>query len=144
MLTLYLARHGETIWNTESRMQGQKDSPLTDLGISQATALARQMARFELDRIYTSPAPRAIRTAQFIQERQTRKVPILEEVLIHEMALGQLEGLTVDQATRLDPANLQSFFYNPDQFIPFENGESFQQVSERLCTIPQKSRSNAN
>lgn len=33
---LYLIRHGQTKWNLEKRMQGHKDSPLTEVGISQA------------------------------------------------------------------------------------------------------------
>ncbi|MCF0239373.1 MAG: phospho-N-acetylmuramoyl-pentapeptide-transferase [Streptococcus gallolyticus] len=33
---LYLMRHGETLFNTQGRVQGACDSPLTDLGIQQA------------------------------------------------------------------------------------------------------------
>ena len=29
---LYLVRHGETEWNREDKMQGVKDSPLTEKG----------------------------------------------------------------------------------------------------------------
>ena len=37
---IYLLRHGETLWNVEGRLQGQKDSPLTLRGIAQARAVA--------------------------------------------------------------------------------------------------------
>ena len=37
--TIYLLRHGETVWNREGRLQGQRDSPLTARGIAQAGAL---------------------------------------------------------------------------------------------------------
>ena len=33
---LYMLRHGETAWNTERRMQGTKDSALTERGRAQA------------------------------------------------------------------------------------------------------------
>ena len=33
---LYLMRHGETLFNTQGRVQGACDSPLTQLGIDQA------------------------------------------------------------------------------------------------------------
>jgi phosphohistidine phosphatase SixA len=36
MTQLILIRHGETLWNTERRMQGQLDSPLTERGLWQA------------------------------------------------------------------------------------------------------------
>ena len=34
--TLYMMRHGQTLFNELKRMQGWSDSPLTDLGIRQA------------------------------------------------------------------------------------------------------------
>ncbi|HSC81369.1 MAG TPA: histidine phosphatase family protein, partial [Chitinolyticbacter sp.] len=34
--TLYLLRHGQTEYNRDRRLQGQCDSPLTELGIAQA------------------------------------------------------------------------------------------------------------
>ena len=37
---IYVLRHGETLWNVEGRLQGQKDSPLTLRGIAQARAVA--------------------------------------------------------------------------------------------------------
>ena len=40
---LYMLRHGETAWNTERRMQGTKDSALTDRGRAQALAMGRTL-----------------------------------------------------------------------------------------------------
>ena len=37
---LVLLRHGQTEWNAGSRMQGQLDTDLTDLGRAQAVAAA--------------------------------------------------------------------------------------------------------
>ena len=34
--TLYFIRHGETDWNAEARLQGQRDVPLNDFGRVQA------------------------------------------------------------------------------------------------------------
>ena len=38
-MRIYLVRHGETIWNTEGRIQGWKNSNLTEKGIEDAKAL---------------------------------------------------------------------------------------------------------
>jgi broad specificity phosphatase PhoE len=45
MLTapLYLLRHGETAWNLERRLQGMKDSALTERGRAQAAAIGRAL-----------------------------------------------------------------------------------------------------
>lgn len=36
MKTLYMMRHGETLFNKRRKIQGWCDSPLTELGIRQA------------------------------------------------------------------------------------------------------------
>ena len=71
MTTLLLIRHGESEWNRAGRIQGQADTPLTDVGIGQAQAISRYLAgvlngqRFK---IYSSPLSRARQTATIIAE----------------------------------------------------------------------------
>ena len=36
MKTIYLTRHGQTLFNLQHKIQGFCDSPLTELGINQA------------------------------------------------------------------------------------------------------------
>lgn len=31
--TFYIIRHGQTEWNLKNKLQGHKDSPLTEIGI---------------------------------------------------------------------------------------------------------------
>lgn len=61
---LYLTRHGETEWNVIHRMQGSKDSPLTELGVRQAESLKAVLDTVPIDAVYASPSPRAMRTAE--------------------------------------------------------------------------------
>ncbi|HDR3336418.1 TPA: histidine phosphatase family protein, partial [Bacillus anthracis] len=41
--TVYVTRHGETEWNVAKRMQGRKNSTLTENGILQAKQLGERM-----------------------------------------------------------------------------------------------------
>ena len=67
-LHVLLIRHGETVWNAEGRVQGAADSALTEHGVQQAQTTGRRLAKMsQLQReIYTSPLPRARRTAELI------------------------------------------------------------------------------
>jgi len=40
---IILARHGQTLWNKEKRLQGWLNSPLSDLGIAQAKNVASKI-----------------------------------------------------------------------------------------------------
>src|ERR1700756_4783225 len=42
--TIYYLRHGETDWNVEGRLQGGIDTPLNELGLTQAAHAGRVLA----------------------------------------------------------------------------------------------------
>lgn len=94
---LYLVRHGQTVWNTEARFQGQFDSPLTDLGRDQATRIGRALAseigaRSQPIRAYVSPLGRTRATAELIG--RSLAMDISEEPNLMEVHFGDWEGLT--------------------------------------------------
>lgn len=133
MFHLFLTRHGETVWNTQSRMQGRQDSPLTEIGLRQANRLAEELRDIPLDLIWSSPAPRARKTAEIIMAAQPDPAALRIDERIQEMSLGDWEGLSIGEAESADPANLHAFLYEPHLFQPVGPGESFQQVSDRLA-----------
>jgi len=89
---LYLARHGETVWNLEQRLQGQGDSALTERGHHQARATARLLAGAALARLYASPLGRARLTAAYVSEL-VGLAPEFDDRLM-ELRYGACEGLT--------------------------------------------------
>ncbi len=107
---VYWSRHGETLWNTQNRMQGLGDSPLTEKGLADAKRLAESLAGVPISKAYCSPALRARRTCELALAG--REVPIIEDDRIQEMALGRFEGLTVEEAYHLDAGNTDAFFIN--------------------------------
>lgn len=90
MTEILLVRHGETLWNTEGRIQGQLDSPLSSAGLIQADALARRLAAERPDRLFTSDLGRARQTAEPIA-RATGLVPQVDPRL-RERCYGHFEG----------------------------------------------------
>ena len=71
MAVFYLIRHGQTDWNVEHKLQGQKDIPMNDEGIRQMNDLADKLAETGLtfDLIISSPLDRAKTSAEIIAEK---------------------------------------------------------------------------
>ena len=65
-LRLYIARHGETDWNVQHRLQGWTDTPLDETGKKQAVALAESLKGVRIDAIYSSTLMRSRDTAQTV------------------------------------------------------------------------------
>jgi len=92
MTTLLLARHGETDWNRELRIQGSSDIGLNELGRKQAHALAQELEAVELDAIYASDLSRARATAEAVAASHGLEVRL--DPRLRERAFGSWEGLT--------------------------------------------------
>jgi 2,3-bisphosphoglycerate-dependent phosphoglycerate mutase len=92
MTTLLLARHGETDWNRELRIQGSSDIALNALGREQAQALAWELAGVELDAIYASDLVRARETAAAVATGHGLDVRV--DPRLRERSFGSWEGLT--------------------------------------------------
>ena len=63
-LRIYLARHGETDWNAERRLQGRTDTALNSKGRQQAAKLAERLKGIHLDAVYSSTLSRSRDTAE--------------------------------------------------------------------------------
>ena len=89
---LLLARHGETQWNTEGRLQGQKDVPLNGRGHKQALALARLLGNVPIAQVHSSTLLRCQQTARSIVEVNLSGPTLTSSDLLKETGLGLLEG----------------------------------------------------
>lgn len=70
---IFIARHGETVFNAAGRMQGAtQDTPLTRAGFAQADAMGAALATYlgtkQALRLYSSPSGRALQTLAIVAE----------------------------------------------------------------------------
>jgi glucosyl-3-phosphoglycerate phosphatase len=70
---IFIARHGETVFNAAGRMQGAaQDTPLTRAGFAQADAMGAALATYlgtkQSLRLYSSPSGRALQTLAIVAE----------------------------------------------------------------------------
>ena len=125
-----LLRHGQTIWNIQGRVQGRLDSPLTSEGIAVVREWARFLGspRWKWSRILSSPAPRAVTTAQLINEEL--RVEIHQEKDLREQDWGLWEGLSWSEIRTSYGEELQAQIDKGWSFRP-PGGESRSEVGDR-------------
>lgn len=90
---IYLARHGETLWNKTQRLQGQLDSELTPLGKTQSLEIAGTLATKNIDLIISSPLGRAVESAFICQQKLKVTHQISDNLM--ERNLGVWQGKEV-------------------------------------------------
>ncbi len=89
---LVMLRHGQTEYNAGSRMQGQLDTDLSDLGREQAVAAAEVLAKRQPLLIVSSDLRRALDTAVALGDRCGQPVSI--DTRLRETHLGDWQGMT--------------------------------------------------
>ncbi|HSB04537.1 MAG TPA: histidine phosphatase family protein [Thermodesulfobacteriota bacterium] len=103
MIKIYLARHGETTWNAEGKVQGRSDPDLSPKGYAQSLILLERVKDRPLSAIYTSTLKRSILTAQPIA--QYLGLSVQKQAELDEIAFGIFEGVKfseVDGRLRLE------------------------------------------
>jgi probable phosphoglycerate mutase len=91
-----LARHGETTWNCEGRLQGWAPVNLTDRGREQAAALAARLSAHDPDRLVSSDLERGVETADRVAD-EVGLDPAPDRAW-RERDHGFLQGLPADEA----------------------------------------------
>ena len=97
MRLFVLSRHGESVLNTEDRVNGDPTvpAPLTKHGRERAALLGLQVRGLPLDACLHTRFGRTLETAQIALEG--RDVPLVEEELLDDVRVGELEGWTVGE-----------------------------------------------
>jgi probable phosphoglycerate mutase len=128
---LIVIRHGQTQWNLKLIRQGHLDSPLTEMGLAQASALAGRLAQETFSALYSSDLGRAVQTAQTIADTTGHK--IVTDARLRERHLGVFQGLNGDEVQQQFPEEYRLHrTIGPDYVIP--GGESVRQQVTRNIT----------
>jgi broad specificity phosphatase PhoE len=122
---LILLRHGETEWSAQWRHTGRTDVPLTARGEAAAAALAPALALRRFRAVFSSPAQRAVNTAELAGLTDVQIDPDLQE-----WDYGGYEGRTTAQIQAERPG----WYLWRDGVIPGDAahpGETIAQVGAR-------------
>ncbi|NIA71102.1 histidine phosphatase family protein [Pelagibius litoralis] len=135
---IYLVRHGQTVWNSIGRLQGQKDSPLTARGVAQAGAMGSLLAETlrrenaAPPKIVSSPLGRAWQTAAIVADRLgIDPAAITLEPRIAEISFGDWEARSEAQLAELFPETWAARQADKWNYIT-PGGESYALVATRL------------
>ncbi|NHZ71437.1 MAG: AAA family ATPase [Proteobacteria bacterium] len=126
LVTLF--RHGQTEGNLLGRWQGHTDSPLTDLGKQQASAVAAHAP--VMGQLYTSPLGRR-QTAELLG-RPLGLDPRPDEGF-KEMSFGTWENLTSDEARVVQPGLYEQIYEFGNDLPRGGDGETFTGAGERMA-----------
>ena len=130
-MEIYFIRHGETLWNTLKIFQGSSDSPLTELGISQAEKLSAKLKDVKFTDFYSSPMGRTIQTTKIIMGDRKQKIKFIDE--FKEISMGDIEGVPRSEFEEKYPKEFYDFFNNPVDYDPkVYHGENYYEVIERV------------
>lgn len=91
-VTIYLTRHGKTMFNTVHRAQGWSDTPLTPAGVDVAQKLGRGLQSVKFIAAWSSDSGRARETAQLVMQGWKTPLPLKESKGLREVGFGLYEG----------------------------------------------------
>ena len=131
--TLLIVRHGQTDLNAQHRMDGQADTSLTQIGLSQIEKLSLFLSKYKIDSVYSSPLSRSLKTAEAIIKRQNTPLIIKEIDNFREIDCGDCTSLTHNEVIQKFPQLSIEWGKNTDP--PFPNGENLRDVEARAIPI---------
>jgi len=135
MLKIYLVRHGQNEDNANGILNGHRDKPLTDIGISQAHELASKLknSAIHFGKVYSSPLQRAHQTALIITDTlQLPKPTILPELIERDFGVMTGEPLSrIEELCAPDILKTNTITY----FLSPKDAETFPQLLERAQNL---------
>ena len=128
---IFFTRHGQTNWNLESRIQGQKDIELNDAGRKQAESVRDIVKGEKYDLIICSTLKRARETAEIIN--QALNIPIVEDARLKERSFGKSEGHTKAEIHEIEKEHPEiTDIWNYKRNVGYNGIEPFKDFAKRV------------
>lgn len=132
---IYLVRHGE-LYEEDNvhRCLGHTDVPLTKRGERQAEKTAEWFQDKNIDRIYSSPLLRCVKTAEIIKKQKKtsgQDVEITTLEALRELDAGKWENLSFEEIREKYPEEYEARGRELGYYAP-PDGESFYQAGIRF------------
>lgn len=129
MTRMYLIRHCQAEGNVKRVFQGSTDLDISELGAKQLEALSQRFKNIKLDRVYSSPLLRAVKTAAAAVGMKGLEIYKRED--LRELHGGVIENRSFDEIAKKYPELWDKWNNSPQDFNP-ENGEPMRLAYERI------------
>lgn len=134
--TLVFLRHGETDWNVEGRLQGQRDVPINAKGRGQARRNGEIVLRDVPEAVgfdfVSSPLGRSRETMEIVRTAMgLDPTGYRVDERLKELTFGEWEGFTYRDIERVNPGWVAQRLADKWLFQP-PGGESYEMLSKRI------------
>lgn len=126
---IYFVRHCEAQGNVQRIFQGTTDTDISELGAKQLECLRKRFKDIKLDKIYSSPLIRAVKTAEAINGDKGLVIEKLRGLI--ELDGGIVEGKPFAEAFSKIPGLVDTWNNHPQDFAP-QYGEPMRHAYERI------------
>ena len=129
MTRFYLIRHCEAMGNVLRLFQGSSDLDISELGAKQLEFLKKRFSEVHIDKVYSSPLIRAVKTARAVVGDRDLSVETCDGLI--ELHGGVVEGKPFEEAFNSIEGLADTWDNHPQDFAP-EGGESMRHAYERI------------
>ncbi|QEG33253.1 histidine phosphatase family protein [Bythopirellula goksoeyrii] len=135
MLNILLIRTGQTDYDTQGRIQGTIDLPLSDEGRQKVAGLAGELSQIPVEAIFAGPGVATQQTAELVADFLNQKVKSNKN--LRNLDLGLWQGMLIADVKSNQPKVYRKWLENPETVCPPE-GETLQAAQERLQDVVAK------
>ncbi len=135
MLNILLIRTGQTDYDSQGRIQGTIDLPLSEEGRNQIAGLAEQLGEYQVEALFAGPGKATQQTAELVGEFLHQKVKTNKN--LRNLDLGLWQGMLIADVKNNQPKVYRKWLENPEAVCPPE-GETLQAAQERLQEVLNK------